>query len=344
VTFAGFMGSCSGLNGQILYVNHASLTSSSFIAYVATSTAVTDSADTSAGTITSVSDAAPFVLFNPSPKGGLGDYMSGTVVLQGSDAWTKAFDATNDTGAQIAMSIASNLATGTNYQVPIPPLYSYGKGVTGTSSTPGLGSFLLADCPAGGATNCFGVIGGGQGGPNSTSNGGIYLGVDGTHLTGGNRAGRIQVGQNRDLILGAGSISFANPAADGGIIDQSNWFGWGSGCSFIYTGTNANTAATCPWALDTHGIVHQLGNGNTPTASAGSIASGTNADGTIGGLLAVTSFTMTFANGGWSTWVSCTANSSEAGNQPAVTSTLTTVTFTFASEFTGTVSYHCGGK
>ena len=341
VTFAGFTGTCAALNGQTVFVNHASLSSSGFIAYVSTSIATTADADTSAGSVTSVADLAPIVLYNPNPRNSYGDYIVGSGILQGTDAWTQFVDATNDVSAVISVSIQSMLNAGVT-QVPIPPLYSYSPGVTGLTGTSASASALLADCKSG--RTCFIAIGAGSGGVSTSTNGGLYLGVDTSHSINGTKAARIQAGSGRDLILGAGAGAFGSSSANGGLIDVSNWFGWGGNCSFTYTGTNTNTAATCPWAVDTHGIVHQLGNSNMPTASAGSIASGTNADGTIGGLSAATSVSMTFANGGWSTWVSCTASSSVAGNQPAVTATLTAVTFTFASEFTGAVSYHCGGK
>ena len=86
--------------------------------------------------------------------------------------------------------------------------------------------------------------------------------------------------------------------------------------------------------------------GSFPTASAGTIR-GTNAGGYVSGLSGVSSVTITFANSGWATWASCTANATISGSQPYVSSTLgltTGVTFRFLSSYTGGITYSCNGN
>jgi hypothetical protein len=98
---------------------------------------------------------------------------------------------------------------------------------------------------------------------------------------------------------------------------------------------------TVLYSIDHYGTQHQIG--TAPTASAGTVT-GTNAAGYVSGLSVATSVTLTFANGGWSTWASCVANTSVAATQPYVSAiSKTAVTFTFAS-LTGTLYYHCSGN
>jgi len=96
--------------------------------------------------------------------------------------------------------------------------------------------------------------------------------------------------------------------------------------------------------FDVNGVAHQAG--TAPTASAGTLT-GTNAGGYISGLNAVSSVTITFANSGWKTWASCTANATATGSEPYVTSVLgltTGVTFTFPTSYTGGMTYSCNGN
>jgi hypothetical protein len=98
--------------------------------------------------------------------------------------------------------------------------------------------------------------------------------------------------------------------------------------------------------IDSYGVRHNLaGSGNLkPTASAGTIV-GTNEVGYVSGLSAATTLTITFANGGWAAWASCPSLTTSTGVSayPSAQSN-TAVTVTFASSFTGTLYYGCGGN
>ena len=87
--------------------------------------------------------------------------------------------------------------------------------------------------------------------------------------------------------------------------------------------------------FDANGVKHE--GGTAPTASAGTIT-GTNAAGFVSGLSAATSVTITFANGGWNTWASCTASPSVSLSAAPYVSAISksAVTFTFPS-LTGTL-------
>ncbi len=110
------------------------------------------------------------------------------------------------------------------------------------------------------------------------------------------------------------------------------------------TGNGTNTATlgnTSTVGTYLQGTIHSTG--TTPAASAGTIT-GSNAAGYISGLSAATTVTITFANSGWTTWASCTANTSVTATQPYITAmSVTAVTFTFPS-LTGTLYYTCGGN
>lgn len=117
-------------------------------------------------------------------------------------------------------------------------------------------------------------------------------------------------------------------------------------CSVAGT-ANANAlkvGSTHQTTFDANGVKHEAG--TVPTVSSGTIV-GTSAGGYVSGLSAVASVTITFANSGWTTWASCTANATVTGSDPFVTSTLglkTSVTFTFPSTYTGGITYSCVGN
>jgi hypothetical protein len=123
------------------------------------------------------------------------------------------------------------------------------------------------------------------------------------------------------------------------------------------TGTNPDTTLALTGAGSTGKHTFDLSNlsavvlpgtvrfsGTTPTVSAGT-PTGTNEVGRITGLSAAATVTITFANSGWTTWAACPSLTTSTGTQayPSATST-TAVTVTFASAFTGTLYYGCGGN
>jgi hypothetical protein len=103
-------------------------------------------------------------------------------------------------------------------------------------------------------------------------------------------------------------------------------------------------------SIDQHGMIHNLpGSGTSPTltvptSSAGTLQ-GTNAVGSVSGLSGASSVTITFANGGWTSWASCPSLTTSTGvaAYPSAQSK-TAVTVTFASVLTGTLYYGCGGN
>ena len=102
----------------------------------------------------------------------------------------------------------------------------------------------------------------------------------------------------------------------------------------------AGSANQTKW--DANGVKHEAG--TAPAVSVGTVT-GTNAGGSVGGLSAATSVTVTFANSGWTTWSSCTASPSVSLSAAPYVSSIskTSVTFTFPS-LTGTLYYQCNGN
>lgn len=154
----------------------------------------------------------------------------------------------------------------------------------------------------------------------------------------GNYAGHWFTGNNaltnvgQDVFLGA----FANAKAD----NSSNedvicYLCFGHGTNTFTLG-NSSIVGTY-----LQGTMHYTG--AAPVASAGTIT-GSNQGGFVAGLSAATTVTLTFANSGYATWASCTANTSVTATQPYVSAiSITAVTFTFPS-LTGTLYYHCNGN
>jgi hypothetical protein len=103
-----------------------------------------------------------------------------------------------------------------------------------------------------------------------------------------------------------------------------------------------SSLAVANTSWDSNGLKHE--GGTAPTASAGTMT-GTNAGGFISGLSAATSVTITFANGGWTSWASCTASPSVSLSAAPYVSAIskTAVTFTFPS-LTGKLYYQCNGN
>ena len=109
------------------------------------------------------------------------------------------------------------------------------------------------------------------------------------------------------------------------------------GQNFIIGSIYGNT-----FHVDTVGTVHI--SGLAPTAGAGTLT-GNNNGGQVTGLSAATTLTITFANGGWSSWDACHASTSVSGNTASITtSSLAAMTITFSSALTGTAYYHCDGN
>jgi hypothetical protein len=96
------------------------------------------------------------------------------------------------------------------------------------------------------------------------------------------------------------------------------------------------------WGVDTNGTTHRAG--SSPAANAGTVT-GTNEGGFVSGLTAATAVTLTFANGGWSSWASCEASASGSLNAAPYVSTISnaSVTFMFPS-MSGRLYYHCDGN
>lgn len=82
--------------------------------------------------------------------------------------------------------------------------------------------------------------------------------------------------------------------------------------------------------------------GSAPAASVGTIT-GSNSGGLVA-LTTATSVTLTFANSGWTTWAACVATPSVADVVTNTSQSVTAVTFTFATAFTGTLYYGCQGN
>jgi hypothetical protein len=82
-----------------------------------------------------------------------------------------------------------------------------------------------------------------------------------------------------------------------------------------------------------------------PTASSGTVVNySTNRGGSISGLSAATSVTITFARTGWGHWDSCTATADNATAAPYISAiSKTAFTISFGSAETGTVYYTCSG-
>jgi hypothetical protein len=124
-------------------------------------------------------------------------------------------------------------------------------------------------------------------------------------------------------------------------------------CGMVINAANSNAPSfSCGLLIgsgnqttfDANGLKHEAG--SAPTASAGTIT-GTNSGGYVSNLSGATSLTITFANSGWTSWASCTANTSVSGISAAVTSApglKASVTFTFSAALTGGVTYHCDGN
>jgi len=83
--------------------------------------------------------------------------------------------------------------------------------------------------------------------------------------------------------------------------------------------------------------------GSAPSVTSGTLT-GTNAGGYVSGLNVAGTITITFANGGWTNWASCTANTSSSSSQAYVAAiNKTAVVFNFGA-LTGTLYYHCDGN
>ena len=113
-------------------------------------------------------------------------------------------------------------------------------------------------------------------------------------------------------------------------------FGGNGSAAWMLSGPSNN------WGVDANGMTHRAG--ASPTANAGTVT-GTNEGGYVSGLSAAASLTLTFANGGWSSWASCIATpSASLSGAPYVSSiSNSAVTFSFPS-LTGVLYYHCDGN
>ena len=171
----------------------------------------------------------------------------------------------------------------------------------------------------------------------------IYYGP-GLSVTGGAVAASFQLASNAWEIMDAGSLLDFYDRANG--VSQftcANGAGNTGYCSTAgpFSAYSLNAGSIGQTQFDANGVKHEAG--SAPLASAGTIT-GTNAGGYVSGLSAATSVTLTFANSGYATWASCTANSSSASTQPYVSAaSKRAVTFTFAS-LTGTLYYTCNGN
>jgi hypothetical protein len=171
-------------------------------------------------------------------------------------------------------------------------------------------------------------------------------------LVNGDVGGGITVGSDAGVnVINGSKITFAKftsgglslgtdyakttPPTNGAIIQGNVGVGTSSPSALLSVGRGS------PFQVDGNGVVHQ--NGHVPSASIGTII-GTNAAGYVSGIAGATSLTINFANSGWTTWVSCVANSSVPATQPYVKSiSKTGVTFGFLP-LRGTLYYHCDGN
>jgi hypothetical protein len=113
-------------------------------------------------------------------------------------------------------------------------------------------------------------------------------------------------------------------------------FGGNGSAAWMLAGPSNNRG------VDTNGVTHQAG--ASPTASAGTVA-GTNEAGFVSGLSGATQVTLTFANGGWSSWASCVATPSMTLSAAPYVSTINNAAVTFAfPALTGRLYYHCDGN
>lgn len=126
------------------------------------------------------------------------------------------------------------------------------------------------------------------------------------------------------------------------ITEIDNSYAIGANAQFAKSnqGVLGNTTVT---EVVVNGTV-RLAIGTSPTANSGTLT-GTNNGGQITGLSAATSVTITFANGGFTNWVSCSATPTVSlATSPYISAkSLTAVTFTFPS-LTGELDYHCDGN
>jgi hypothetical protein len=113
-------------------------------------------------------------------------------------------------------------------------------------------------------------------------------------------------------------------------------FGGNGSAAWMLAGASNN------WGVDVNGMTHN--GGAAPAASVGTVT-GTNEGGFVSGLSSATTVTLTFANGGWSSWASCVATPSTSLSTGPYVSTIsnTGVTFAFPS-LTGRLYYHCDGN
>ena len=169
----------------------------------------------------------------------------------------------------------------------------------------------------------------------------LYPNTTGSNLTGiGRDAGRYITGglspnqtSNNSTYLGYQTMAKASGDTDELVLGYQTT-GYGSHTAALGSQTTTGTYL--------QGTVHSVA--TTPVASSGTIT-GTNAGGYVSGLSGDTSVTITFANSGWSAWVSCLAGASVSLSTSPYASaiSLTAVTFTFPA-LTGNLFYHCDGN